>query len=308
MKRIKIRSQKPAGNAEVKDNLKAVSIIDANAEVKTDLLIEAYGLVSYQVKDLRKLDEVSAMDSLNIGVLSALESKKEFNDLSHAKNYLWNWIKGKEIRTQQQQKNLISLNDTEVSSQVDAIHFQMPEVENENNKGNRDLFLFSWILKQKDSKGKFKFSRLEMKVMSKRYLGGMNRKQISVKLNTSRSTISRICKAIDTKIMSLPIKGMASSFGYRPDAKTPKSQVWDNLDGDKARSLIGLCPLPNHPFQVASGKVPEKGTHIYLLDKLSRKYQESKQANEQISRSVRFFNQRIDQMERQRVMVEANHG
>jgi len=268
-KRIIIReSAKAEVVEETKTNSKGKFEITVKPETSEALrkerssletLEKAYvSLIERYKKNSKMQTDVTALDSLSEGYLYHRGQGTAFNDLEHATKTLALWATKRRIRVEnQQRRGLVSMSKAEVCSAVDSIHFSLNPLE--ASKGH-DLSLFKWILQQRDSKKKYRFSRVEMQVLAKRYLSGKTFEQIGVELGKDKSTISRINDRIEKKIIDhVPLKDKVSEFGYKA-SQVGRLQWPSFLVGDKS-AIRGngkaVEEIPGLSYSLPEGHTPK---------------------------------------------------
>lgn len=161
---------------------------------------------------------VTDLDLLQNAMVRVIETKKEFNDLDHFRNYLKSAVKTKrlDMKGKQQKENLVSLNDKETQTEIESYQVSIP----------RDYHLYKWIMTQKNSKDNYLFTTKQRKVLAKRYLSGKSNVEISKEMKVSSQAIDKIVKAIDRKLLSLPLKDMVGSW-YHGSGFVSRSDVWE---------------------------------------------------------------------------------
>lgn len=191
---------------------------------------KAYRSIIGQNLDIERLE---VLNQAVTNILEKIEEKEvnsdawEFQETQNMEMYLKGCIRNGFINVRQETKDLVSL--TVISN--DFGHSEVRE--------NKSYDLFKWIITQKDRQGDYLFTDRQRKVFSKKYLFEMNHTEIAKRLGVSSQAIDKTVKAIDKKLLTLPIRDMIDSRFIGNGLNTPKSQVYPDTDIEPT----GITPL-----------------------------------------------------------------
>jgi hypothetical protein len=205
------------------------------------------------------LDAEDTIQTRMLYLLENAEKLQKYQSEGHFASSLRWYVRKRQIRIHQTRENMVSLNDNETGEEY---FVSVP----------RDFTLYRYILTHKQADGKWTFSKLQMKVLAKRFLGEKTEREIADEMGKSKTAIHHACKAIDSKILRMDIQGNKGPWYHGEGNNLPMSQVWDTsskyeqgqADGNaKVHDPAGVKPI------VHTGNVPT----AFRSNKVKRDYQ-----------------------------------
>jgi len=208
------------------------------------------------------VDVMDGEDIIQERMLHLLETDhlKDYREADHLRRSLSLFVWKRKIRVKQQRDNMVSLNngETETSGEDGSklpVMVSLP----------KDYHLYHHIVNQFKADGKRIWTTKQLRVLAKRYLGGKNQSEIAGELGISQPMVFKIFNRIDKVILSLDIKGVVSSWGYRGEG-CKAGEVWKDLpqNGEVKGGKV-YSPIPSKHTAPPSGKIsrpfnlPSKG-------------------------------------------------
>jgi hypothetical protein len=192
------------------------------------------------------LDAEDTIQTRMLYLLENAEKLQKYQSEGHFASSLRWYVRKRQIRIHQTRENMVSLNDNETGEEY---FVSVP----------RDFTLYRYILTHKQADGKWTFSKLQMKVLAKRFLGEKTEREIADEMGKSKTAIHHACKAIDSKILRMDIQGNKGPWYHGEGNNLPMSQVWDTssrYDEGEANSKARIYTPNGKRPTVHKGKIP----------------------------------------------------
>jgi len=223
----------------------------AKAEVWEDNILSEYrDVINRQYGNI--IDIMDAEDAVQTRMLylcDNLDALKKFTDKGHFRASLRWYVRKRQIRTHQQRDNLVSL-DSEQGQGIALV--SLP----------RDYHLYRHIIRTG------RWSRRQLRVLSRRYLSGKTQREISTETGIPLRSVKRLWASIDRKLLTMDLKQSKGSWYHGQGNNLPSSQLWDT----SSKYEQGIAE--DRPIMIPSGvsdqpprgRIPDGGNRFWRPD------------------------------------------